>query len=177
MACLVYSGRTDACKTFIGGLKNIYVANYAPDLFTILAGEVTGIAVGLTEVFKYELRADGNLTATEGVSDKNTGTTVFNQSLSAVLIGQDKDTALQLKLLMQGYQYVIVQDRMDNYRLLGSLEGGSVTASSILSGGAHADFNGFNMTWTSTATSPPETLDSATVVALLALVSATNITP
>ena len=177
MACLVTSGRLDACKTFIGGLKNIYVANYAPDLFTIAAGEVTGIAPELTEVFKYELRADGNLLNEEGVSDKNTGTTLFNQSLTTVLIGQDKDTALQLKLLMQGYQYVIVQDRMDNYRLMGSMEGVSVTTSSVQSGGAHADFNGYNATFTGTTTCPAETLDSATVIALLALVSNSNIAP
>ena len=177
MACLVTSGRLDACKTFVGGLKNIYVANYAPDLFTILAGEVTGIAIGLTEVFKYELRADGNTLVEEGVSDSATGTTTYAQSLSTVLIGQDKDTALQLKLLMQGYQYVIVQDRNDNYRLMGSLEGVSVTAASIQSGGTFTDFNGYNATFTGTTTAPAETLDSATVVALLALVSVSNIQP
>ena len=111
------------------------------------------------------------------MSDKNTGTTLFNQSLTSVLVGQDKDTALQLKLLMQGYQYVIVQDRMDNYRLMGRMEGVSVTASSVQSGGAHADFNGYNLTFTGTTDAPAEKLDSATVVKFLALVSATNIDP
>ena len=178
MACLVTSGRTDACKSFIGGLKNIFVTNYVADAFTIVSGEATDFdELVLTEFFKYELRADGNLLNEEGVSDKNTGTTLFNQSLTSVLVGQDKDTALQLKLLMQGYQYVIVQDRMDNYRLMGRMEGVSVTASSVQSGGAHADFNGYNLTFTGTTDAPAEKLDSATVVKFLALVSATNIDP
>ena len=43
MACLVTSGRTDACKSFIGGLKNIFVANYVADAFTIASGEAPAL--------------------------------------------------------------------------------------------------------------------------------------
>ena len=60
---------------------------------------------------------------------------------------------------------------------MGSLDGSRVTASNIASGGAYADFNGYNLTFTSQSQIPSPFLDSATVVALLAVASATVINP
>ena len=177
MSCIVTSGRTDGCKKYIGGVKAIYVSNYVDGNYTVASGEVTAIDAGLTEVFKYDLKADGNTWSSEGASDKNTGTTSYAESFATVLTGLDKDTSLQVDLLMKGYQHLVVRDYMDNYFLLGTLEGISVTASTITTGGTHTDFSGYNLTFTGVSAIPAPLLDSATVIALEAIVSATNITP
>jgi hypothetical protein len=60
---------------------------------------------------------------------------------------------------------------------MGSLDGCRVTASSITSGGNRSDFNGYNLTFGSFSRIPSPFLDQATVTALLAIESATNINP
>ena len=47
----------------------------------------------------------------------------------------------------------------------------------LQAGGARADFNGYNLTFTSFSRFPSPFLDSATITALLAIESATNINP
>lgn len=179
MACLLTSGRTEPCKDTLGGLKAVYFANFADadGAFTIASGEVTAIGVGLTEVFKYDLRADGNTFAQAMVSDKNTGTSVNTQTTTLALKKLDKDTSLQVDLLAKGRPVMILQDRNDNYFLVGQTEGNDLTGSDINSGGAKADFNGYNLTFEAQEGSLAPFFDSASVTALLALVSATNINP
>lgn len=177
MSCPITSGRKDGCKKYIGGVKAIYASEFKDGNYVFANGEVTAIDAGLTEVFKYELKPDGNSWTSEGVSDKNTGTTIYNESFATVLTGLDKDTSLQVDLFMKGYQHLVVEDYMGNFYLLGTLEGISVTASTITTGGAHTDFSGYNLTFTGVSAIPAPKLDSATVIALEAIVSATNIQP
>lgn len=175
MACLINSGRKVPCKDTQGGLKAAYFINYIEDAFTVTAGEATAINVAVTEVFKYELRNDGNIFTEAVVSDKNTGTTTNTETLTLALPKLDKDTALQVDLQAKGRPIIVVQDRNGNYRVAGFSEGMDLTGSDINSGGARADFNGFNLTFTAMEGSTAPYLDSATITALLALVSATDI--
>lgn len=175
MACLINSGRKVPCKDTQGGLKAAYFINYIEDAFTVEAGEATAINVAITEVFKYELRNDGNLFTEAVVSAKNEGTSTNTQTLTLALTKLDKDTALQVDLMAKGRPIIVVQDRNGNYRVAGISEGMDLTGSDINSGGARADFNGFNLTFTATEGSTAPYLDSATITALLALVSETDI--
>lgn len=175
MACLINSGRKIPCKDTQGGLVAAYFLNYIEDAFTIVAGEATAINVGVTEVFKYDLRNDGNIFAESVVSDKNTGTTTNTQTLTLALPKLDKDTALQVDLLAKGRPIIVVQDRNGNYKAAGLSEGSDLTGSDLNSGGSRSDFNGFNLTFEAIEGSTAPFLDSATITALLALVSTTNI--
>lgn len=176
MSCLITKGRTEPCKDAIGGLKAAYFLNFQEDAFTITAGEATAIDIGVTEVFKYELLADGNTLVENITSDQNNGTTIFEQVLTLALKKITAATAVEVNALAKGRPIIVVQDRMGNYKIVGISDGTVLTGDSN-SGGAKADFNGYNLTFTATETDPAPTLDSATVTALLALVSATNINP
>ena len=96
--------------------------------------------------------------------------------MTLALKKQTKASANELALIVKARPIVVVQDRMNNYRIVG-ISDGTVATGSIVSGGAKADFNGYNLTLTATEVLPAPTLDSATVTALLALVSATDVTP
>ena len=176
MACLLTSGRTEPCKDAIGGLKAIYLLDYLEDSFTIAAGEATAIDAGVTEVFKYELLADGNTLVETFTADQNNGTSIYEQALTVALKKQDADSATELSLIVKARPIAVVQFRDGSYRIVG-ISDGTVATGDIQSGGAKADFNGYNLTLTATEVLPAPTLDSSTVTALLALVSATNINP
>lgn len=174
--CLITSGRNiPACKDSIGGLKNAFLINFVEDSFTVTDGEATAINVNITEVFKYGLRNDGNNFSESVVSDKNTGTTTNTQTLTLALPKLDKDTAFQIDLMSKGRPVIVVQDKNDNYKVVGISEGCDLTGSGLDSGGARSDFNGANLTFTAIESAVAPFLDSATITALEALISETNI--
>ena len=90
--CPITSGRTEACNDSIGGLDAFFAVPYITNGFTILDGEVTAIDAGITESFKYELRADANIQTSDGVSDENTGVSLFTETLVVALKKQDAET-------------------------------------------------------------------------------------
>ena len=176
MACALTSGRTEPCRDAIGGIKAIYLADYLEDAFTIAAGEATAIDVGLTEVFKYDLLADGNTFVETFTSDQNNGTSVYEQVLTVALKKQTLASANELALIVKSRPLVVIKFR-DGRHVIQGVSDGTVATGDVQSGGAKADFNGYNLTLTSTEVLPAPSLDSATVTALEALVSATNVTP
>ena len=177
--CPITSGRTESCNSSIGGLDAFFAVPYIANGFTIDAtlGEVTEIDASITEAFKYELRADANIQTSDGVSDENTGVSLFTETLVVALKKQDAETNVQVNLLQQGLHYIIGVSRNGDYQLMGSLDGARVTASNISSGGARTDGNLYNLTFTAFSRMPSPFLDQATVTALLAIESASNINP
>ncbi|WP_136465527.1 hypothetical protein [Flagellimonas onchidii] len=175
MACSITKGRTEPCKDTLGGVKAAYFINYIEDAFTVASGEATAINAGITEAFKYELRADGNSFVQSPVSDRNTGTTVNTQTTTLALKKLDKDTSLEVDLMAKGRPILVIRDRMDNYFVAGITEGNDLTGSDINTGGAKSDFNGYNLTFEAQEGSAAPWLDAATITALEALVSSSNI--
>lgn len=171
MACKMTSGRTEPCKDSLGGVKAAYFINYIDEAFTLSEGEATAINVGVTEAFKYELRADGNTFVQNVVSDRNTGTTVNTQTLTLALKKLDKETSLQVDLMSKGRPIIVVEDYNNNFQVAGVSEGMDLTGSDINSGGAKTDFNGYNLTFTAMEGGTAPFLDEATVTALKALIS------
>jgi hypothetical protein len=170
--CPISSGRLEPCLDSIGGLDSFFAIPYTADAFTILDSEVTALDAGVTAAYKFELRADANTFTSDGVADENTGVSLFTETLTVFLKKQDKDTNVQVDLLQKGLHYFIIKTRNGDYQLMGSLDGARVTASNIVSGGARADGNGYNLTATSTSKTPAPMLDESTVTALLAIVAA-----
>ena len=176
MACTLTSGRTEPCRDAVGGIKNIYLLDYLEDAFTVSAGQATAINVGVTNVFKYELLNDTNTLVETVTSDQNNGTTIVEQVFTAQLNKQTQESIVEFNILIKARPIVVVQDRMGNFKIVG-LNDGTVVSGDAQSGGAKGEFNGYNFTFTATETEFAPYLDSATQTALLALVSATNVTP
>ena len=177
MASDITSGRTCPGKPSQGGLKNAFFVPYIENGFTHANGTVTGLNVGITEVFKYVLKSDNNKLTETMVGSKENGTTVVNQELILSLKKIDAATQNEVKLLSHNYPHIIVQDQMDNYQIVGLQDGCNVTSAPKETGGGKGDFNGFNLTFSSQEAEYAPILDAATVTALLALVSTTNINP
>lgn len=167
MACKITKGRTEPCKNSIGGLRMAYFINYVQDAFTIATGKATAMSASIGAVYPFELRSDSNILSESLVSDKNNGTTVNTQTLTLALKRQDSDTALEVNLMAYGHPIVVVKDANGEYRVVGLKDGLDLTASDITTGGARADFNGYNLTFTGQEAELAPYLDSATITALL----------
>ena len=168
MPCVLTNGRTEPCRDAVGGLKAVRLIDYQDDAFTITAGEATAIDVGVTACYKYELLADGNTLVETFTADQNNGTSIYEQVLTLALKKQDKETANELALIVKARPIAIVEFRDGSHKIVG-ISDGTVATGDIQSGGAKADFNGYNITLTATEILPAPTLDSATVTALIAL--------
>lgn len=177
MACVLTTGRTEPCRDAIGGIKAVYFMDFLEDAFTISAGEVTGIDVAVTDVYKYELLADGNtFVESGGAPDQNSGTSIVTQTGTVVLKKQDTATANEINIIKKARPIAIYQFRHGNYLVQG-VSDGTVVSLETASGGAKADFNGYTLTLTSEEPELAPYLDAATITALEGLVSATNINP
>lgn len=176
MACLLTSGREEPCSDAVGGLKAIYLMDYIEDSFTVSNTEATAINVGVTEVYKYDLLADGNTYNEPFTQDISAGTSTYEQALVVALKKQTMDSAREIALIVKSRPIVVVRDRMDNYKVVGISDGTSSTGD-IISGGTKAEFSGYNLTFAATEVEPSPYLDAATITALEALVSVTNVAP
>lgn len=176
MACNLTSGRTEPCRDAVGGIKSVRLADFLEDAVTVTAGEVTALNVALTEVFKYELLNDNNTFVETFTADQNNGTSIYEQVLTVQLKKQTKESADELALIVKSRPLAFVEFRDGRIVAMG-ISDGSVATGDIQSGGAKGDFNGYNLTLTATEVLPAPALDSASVTALEALDSATNVTP
>ena len=172
MSCDITKGRGYQCKESLGGTQNLYFLNFLEDAFTIdsALGEATAINPLVTEVFKYEIKGDGNPLVEELVPDINTGTTVNTQTLTAILMKITAETSAELNIMAYGRPLAVVEDRNGVFHAIGLDDGLNVTVNQA-TGGAKADLNGYTLTAVSTTGALSPKLDEATITALKALVA------
>lgn len=181
MSCDLISGRLIGCIDAKPGIDDFYLiprTSLGADAFTISGNEVTGLDVLITEVFKYQLRGDDEniFTQTNPDDGRATGAKVFEQSFVVKLKKVDKATSAELAIVGKSVPNVVVKDNEGFYRLMGLSEG-CYSVIEENSGGAKNSFSGYTLTFTATEFDSAPFLDSDTITALEALVSATNITP
>jgi len=171
MACDITAGRDRVCKESIGGNSILYLFNYLEDPFTIVAGEATAMNVLLTAAYEYELEGDLNTLVQDVVTDRNTGTTINTQTITAVLKQIDAAASVQMMLLAKGYPMAVVKDRNGNHHAIGIDDGIDFNVNAQ-TGGVKTDLNGYTLVGTSTTGDTAPILNSETVTAFEAVVAA-----
>jgi len=183
MSCELFIGRVEPCKDQIGGLKNVYFYYENPSYLFDKIG-VTEIfpktntitsVTGVTQLFKFELKANENNLVSTINSDRNNGTTFFSQVLSLKLKRLDAMTTKHLKLLSFGKPYVIVETNNNQFISLGTYRGMEVTGGTVVSGGALGDHSGYTLTLTGEETAPLYFLNAADQSELLTVFSGTTV--
>ena len=150
MSCDISQGRTEPCKDVVGGIKNIYFANYGSiDSFT-MDGVDTDVIDGFNSTgsivgYKYELKG-GNSLEQNLQSSRENGTTFVEQTLTAVLKKQDVATHKQVKLIAMGRPRVVVEDYNGNFFMMGLEHGAELTTAAITTGVAMGDLVGYTLT-------------------------------
>ena len=147
MACDITAGRNDSnCLDSLGGIKAIYIANYAKGMFadaTFTGEEITAMGSSY-DVFKYELRGTNNIDEAN-TKDINAGTSIFEASGTITLKKQDATTQAQMVLLSKGRPQIIAEGYDGSFRIFGIKNGVDVTVNTA-SGADMNEFNGYTLT-------------------------------
>ena len=170
MSCDITARRLRPCKNSLGGLGSLFLFNFVANPFTVVSGVVTAINPLLTEVFEYELEGDGNNVVETLTSDRNTGTSVNTQVITAVLKKIDATSSEQMNLLAYGFPMAVVRDRNGVYHAIGIDDGIDFVVAQA-TGGAKTEMNGYTLTGTSTTGALSPKLDTDTIADFLALVA------
>ena len=118
MACDIANGRAESCKDSVSGLLAVYLINYG-----ITAAEVTYDATntdlintisGATVLYKFELKGENSFDQ-DIKTDRNTGTTYFEQKLNIKLKKQDVATTKMVKILSYGRPQIVVHTRSNQF--------------------------------------------------------------
>lgn len=179
MSCDLSRGLSGlACKNSVAGIRAIYLANWDDYDIVTTSGTASGHVItdlgDLDTVYKYEVKNDGNSFVETIESDRNTGTTVFNQVLTAVLTKISKQKSVQVKLMAWGRVIVFIEFNSGDFLTIGLENGCEVTGTTNVEG-AMTGANNYTLTFTGMEREPAFFLDDASVTALKVLVSSDNI--
>lgn len=171
--CNITKGKCLSKKNAVGGYRNAYFINYDDDIQWVSSASTTTSFSGISanEVFKYEAKATTNTLNQEVTTSRDNGTTFYTQTLALTIGKISVDMTQQLKYMIAGRPFVVVEDNMGNFLLLGEKNGVDVTAATVATGGGLGDFNGYNITFTAEERDLATHLSPAAVTALLALVA------
>ena len=174
-ACLLTSGRKIPCKSAVGGIKNIFFADFGTlGAATIVSGEITAFA-GSPDWFQFDIKNTATTMETAISSNRDNGTTFYDTTLSMTLTFQDKATQEQLKLIAVARPHVCVEDYNGNYFVVGLLNGADLNGGSIQTGGTMDSLTGYSgLTFNAQEVNPPFFVTPAVITAD---VSATQIDP
>jgi len=150
MACTLSKGRIEPCKDVVGGIRAVYFADF---------GDLGAITYDLTDtdvittfgdapaVYEYEVK--GTSSFTQNIqSNRENGTTAFEQVLELTLHKLSKEDHKELKVLAFGRPHVLVEDYNGNVFVAGLEHGMEVTGGTIVTGGAMGDLSGYTLTLT-----------------------------
>ena len=183
MACDLSLGRKEPCKDVVGGIKNVYFADFGD--FGSVSYDSTDTDVidslGTTiTVLKYEIK--GNSSFEQNItSSRENGTTFFEQTLNLTLHKLTKEDNKELKLMAYGRPHVIVEDYNKNLFVMGLENGADVSGGTIVTGAAMGDLSGYTLTLTGMEKLPAnflhKTSATETIDTTLSGVGISTITP
>lgn len=147
MPCVLSTGRKLACKEVVGGIKQVFFADYGTlGAVTITNGTVSALAGPTYTLYQYDVKSASGLEQTITSSNDN-GTTFFEQTLTLVLTKLDPLTQVELQKVIAARPHVFIQDNNGNYLAVG-LTRGCDTNGSISTGVGLGDLNGYTLTIT-----------------------------
>ena len=149
MACTAtVAGRALPCKDALGGIKQIWVADWADNLWSAVSSGTIPDSVAALVLKNYDMHKNtGSFTQTVNASVEN-GTIFYTQVVSCVFSKEVAADISNFQDLIKGRLAIVVQDVNDNYFVMGHTRGVELTGGSLESGVAMGDFNGLKYEFT-----------------------------
>jgi len=143
MSCILGSGIALGCKDSLGGIKEVYIANYSgATTYTYDADDIIDTVTLGGSFYTFEQRNEaGEFTQTGNHSVEN-GSNFWSQMVNLVFTKNDAENRNILKVLAQSRLLIIVKDQNDSYWVVGEGNGADLTASTVGAGKAYGDLNG-----------------------------------
>lgn len=152
MACALTAGYTLACKDSVGGLKKVYLENFADITYSAPSSGVISTVTG--SFYSYELPMNTAQFTETVTSSVENGTTFYQTELTIVLPKLTAVLRNELKLLAQAKLAVVAIDRNGTQWVLGLENGCYLTTGTSATGTAMGDLNGMTLTFTSMEKDP-----------------------
>lgn len=166
MSCLqTLAGITLDCASSVGGIKEVYIANYDDVSMVSVTGDlITDITMTNTAKFKkYEFRKQtGSMTSTLNV-DETAGVNYVSTELTLVFTKMETAKRIEIAALAVGQLAVIVKDGNNKYWYLGYNDYVSATAGSGNTGTAKGDSNNYSITLKDESDSFPYEVNSIVI--------------
>ena len=150
MACEIINGREIDCRDSVGGIKEIYIANFDNVASaTNTSGQISTITmVGSTKFYTVQLEKENAEYTNTTTGSLENGTNFYS---SEIIFTWKKMSAAQknsIKLMTQARMMVIVKDANDVLWVVGSTRAADALTSENKSGKAFGDMNGATITIT-----------------------------
>ena len=173
MACSqVLNGIAADCQTNVGGVREVYIANYS-DVTAIEVDDSSNMIKTITmadsaKFKKYAFKKNtSSMTSTLNVDPAN-GVNFVQTDLSLVFAKQETVKRMEIAKLSLGELRVIVLDANGKYWFLGQEEFVSATAGTAETGVNRTDGNKYTITLTDYSSSYPYEVDPTIVADLIA---------
>lgn len=162
------AGRGLACKNTLGGIKRIYATQWDPDKWqweehgTTTDGIVDGLTIVDTDpspitsvsFYTYDMtKASGSFNQTL-TSDLTAGTIFFDQVCSVTFNAIAASDYVEITNLVKGRVALLVQDKNDNWFVMGHKNGVECSGGTAQTGQAPGDQNGFTVEFSAQETAP-----------------------
>ena len=173
MACSqVLNGIAADCQTNVGGVREIYIANYS-DVSAVEVDEVSNMIKTITmadtaKFKKYAFKKNtSSMTSTLNVDPAN-GVNFVQTDLTVVFAKQETVKRMEIAKLSLGELRVIVLDANGKYWFLGQEEFVSATSGTAETGTNRTDGNRYQIVLTDYSSSYPYEVDPTIVADLIA---------
>lgn len=173
MACSqVLNGIAADCQTNVGGVREVYIANYS-DVTAIEVDDTSNMikTITMAETAKFKKYAfkknTSSMTSTLNVDPAN-GVNFVQTDLSLVFAKQETVKRMEIAKLSLGELRVIVLDANGKYWFLGQEEFVSATAGTAETGVNRTDGNKYTITLTDYSSSYPYEVTPTIVADLIA---------
>ena len=173
MSCSqVLNGIAADCQTNVGGVREVYIANYS-DVSAVTLDETSNMIKTITMVDtakfkKYSFKKNtSSMTSTLNVDPAN-GINFVQTDLALVFAKQETVKRMEIAKLSLGELRVIVLDANGKYWFLGKEEFVSATAGTAETGTNRSDGNRYSITLTDYSASYPYEVDPTIIADLIA---------
>lgn len=172
MACSqVLNGIAADCQTNVGGIREVYIANYS-DVTTVELDETSNMIKTITmadtaKFKKYAFKKNtSSMTSTLNVDPAN-GINFVQTDLSLVFAKQETVKRMEIAKLSLGELRVIVKDANGKYWFLGQEEFVSATSGSAETGTNRQDGNKYQIVLSDYSSSYPYEVDPTIVAGIV----------
>ena len=151
MSCTAYTlkGITNDCSTSKGGIREIYIADWAKDIFTVGASDNTVTALKLdAQWYKYYIKKNTSSFTSTATIDLANGVNYVSTELTLVFSKMETSKRVEMSALLLNDVAVIVVDSNNKAWCLGLNNPVNSTAGSGESGTSATDGNKYTLTLT-----------------------------
>src|SRR5574344_106786 len=173
MACSqLLNGIAADCQTNVGGVREVYIANYG-DVTTVELDDSSNMikTITMAETAKFKKYAfkknTSSMTSTLNVDPAN-GVNFVQTDLTVVFAKQETVKRMEIAKLSLGELRVIVKDANGKYWFLGQEEFVSATSGSAETGTNRTDGNKYQIVLSDYSSSYPYEVDPSIIAGLIA---------